>query len=327
MIGLRRRVMASVALGFVAAALAGPASAQPAFPTKPITFVVNFPPGGPSDILARLIGVQVTAALGQPVVVDNKAGATGAIGATAVAKSAPDGHTVLFAIDSLFTVTPTLLPGQFDPASLKPVMLMASSGLTLAVNPVVPADRARTLVALGRYQELSFASGGNGSPGHLAAAILKDKTGLKVLHVPYRGNTPAVLAVVQGEAQAGVLATPGFMPHVRSGKLRALLVTGAARSVLLPDVPTVHELQLPELAELALEVLYLAYVPAATPDGVVAVLARAFQRALEQPELRERLDQLDMVPVLTTGDAVTARLAALRERYAPTIRATGMTAD
>jgi tripartite-type tricarboxylate transporter receptor subunit TctC len=257
-------------------------------------------------------------------VVDHKAGATGAIGAAAVAKSPPDGYTVLIAIDSLFTVTPTLQPGLFDTATVKPVILMATAGLTLAVHPAVPADRAQTLVALGRSRDLTFASGGNGSPGHLAAAILMDKTGLKVVHVPYRGNTPAVMAVVQGEAQAGILATPGFMPHIQAGTLRALAVTGQNRSVLLPDVPTVREIGLPELE---VEILWLACVPAATPDAIVAVLARAIAEALAQPDMRERLVQLDMTPQTATGDAVTARLAALRARYAPTIRATGMTAD
>ncbi len=256
--------------------------------------------------------------------VDHKAGATGAIGAAAVAKSAPDGHTVLIAIDSLFTVTPTLQPGLFDTTTVKPVIVMATAGLTMAIHPAVPADRARTFVALGRSRELTFASGGNGSPGHLAAAILMDKTGLKVVHVPYRGNTPAVMAVVQGEAQAGVLATPGFMPHVQAGQLRALAVTGQMRSVLLPDVPTVREIDLPELE---VEILWLACVPAATPDAIVAALAREIGAALAQPDMRARLGQLDMTPAAITGDAITARLAALRERYAPTIKATGMTAD
>ena len=315
-----------VALLVLAAGFADPAAAQPtnSFPSKPITFLVNFPPGGPSDILARLIGNRVSAALHQPVVVDHKAGATGAIGAAAVAKSAPDGHTVLIAIDSLFTVTPTLQPGLFDATTLKPVIVMATAGLTMAVHPAVPADRARTFVALGRSRELTFASGGNGSPGHLAAAILMDKTGLKVVHVPYRGNTPAVMAVVQGEAQAGVLATPGFMPHVQAGQLRALAVTGATRSVLLPDVPTVREIDLPELE---VEILWLACVPAATSDAIVAVLAREIAAALAEPDMRARLGQLDMTPAPMTGDAITARLAAMRDRYAPTIKATGMTAD
>jgi tripartite-type tricarboxylate transporter receptor subunit TctC len=221
-------------------------------------------------------------------------------------------------------VTPTLQPGLFDTTTLKPVILMATAGLTMAVHPALPADRAQTLVTLGRGQELTFASGGNGSPGHLAAAILMDKTGLKVVHVPYRGNTPAVMAVVQGEAQAGVLATPGFMPHVQAGKLRALAVTGQTRSVLLPDVPTVREIGLPELE---VEILWLACVPVATPDAIVGVLAREIGRALARPDMRERLVQLDMTPEAATGDAVVARLAAMRERYAPTIKATGMTAD
>jgi tripartite-type tricarboxylate transporter receptor subunit TctC len=323
MLGALRSVVLLAGLLAVAAGIA-PAAAQPAFPAKPITFLVNFPPGGPSDILARLIGNHVSAALGQPVVVDHKIGATGAIGAAAVAKSPPDGHTVLIAIDSIFTVTPTLLPGQFDPASLKPIVLIATSGLTLAVHPSVPADRAQTLVALGRYQELKFASGGNGSPGHLAAAILQDKTGLKILHVPYRGNTPAVLALVQGEVQAGVLASPGLLPHVQAGRLRALAVTSETRSTLLPSVPTVADIDLPELA---LEILYLACVPTATPDAAVAVLTREFQRALAQPDLTARLGQLDLTPGSMTGEALAARLAATRARYAPTIKATGMTAD
>src|ERR1043166_1162450 len=157
------RIVGVIILVAVAAAAAA-AQPEPAFPVKPITFLVNFPPGGPSDILARLIGIHVTAALGQPVVVDHKAGATGAIGAAAVAKSAPDGHTVLIAIDSLFTVTPTLQPGLFDVASVKPVIVLAPAGLTLAVHPSLPADRARTFVDLGRSRELTFASGGNGSP-------------------------------------------------------------------------------------------------------------------------------------------------------------------
>src|SRR5712675_1692426 len=142
MIGALRAVALLVT---AAAALAGPVAAQPAppavppaFPTKPITFLVNFPPGGPSDILARLVGTRVSAALHQPVVVDHKAGATGAIGAAAVAKSAPDGHTVLIAIDSLFTVTPTLQPGLFDTTTVKPVIVMATAGLTMAVHPAVP---------------------------------------------------------------------------------------------------------------------------------------------------------------------------------------------
>jgi tripartite-type tricarboxylate transporter receptor subunit TctC len=322
MLGAMRLAMVGIAASLVAAS--GAARAEAPFPSKLITFVVNFPPGGPSDILARLVGTHVAQALGQPVIVENKPGATGAIGAAAVAKGVADGHTVLFAIDTTFTVTPTLQPGLFDPTALKPVLVMVTSGSTLTVHPSVPAETAAALLALGRREPITFASGGNGSPGHLGAAILMARAGIQVVHVPYRGNTPAVLALVQGEAQAGVLATPGVLPHIQAGGLRALAVTSAARSALLPAVPSLGELGLPELQA---ETLFLAFVPTATPQPAVAVLAREMMRALERPEVRERLIQLDMTPAIETGPAVAARLAALRERYAAVIRTTGMTAD
>ncbi len=312
------------ALAALAAVAAGPVASQ-SFPDKPVRIVVNFPPGGPSDILARSLGDKLSAALKQPFVVENRAGAGGNVGAEAVARSAPDGYTVLFAIDTTFTVNPNLYRSMpFKPEDLKPLILIASSGLAVGIHPSVGSASLKDFVTKGRTETITFASGSNGSPGHVAASILQDTAGVKVNHIPYKGNTPAVMAVVSGEVQAGILATPGLLPHVQAGKVRALAVTSRKRSPLLPDVPTAVEAGVPALE---VEVLYLAFVPAATPEGVVTTLQKALAAALTAQDVQERLRRLDLVVEGETGAVVEARLAKARERYAATIKATGMKID
>jgi tripartite-type tricarboxylate transporter receptor subunit TctC len=323
-----RRRFASAALLAAWTALAAPAHAQPSaagFPSKPVRIVVNFPPGGPSDLMARAIGERLTTALKQPFVVDFRAGAAGNIGADAAAKAAPDGYTMLFCIDTTFTANPTLYPSMpFKPGDLKPLVMIATSGLTFGAHPSLGVSTVAEFLAKARGQETTFSNAGNGSPGHLAASILADKEGLKVVTVPYKGNTPAVLALVSGEVQAGILATPGLMPHVQAGKVKPLAVTSRKRSPLAPEVPTVIEAGLPQLE---FEVLYLAMVPAATPEPIAAILQREIVAALAVPEVRDKLTRLDLDVIGETGPGVAERLARLRERYAATIRATGMKAD
>lgn len=302
-----------------------PAAAQTSFPSRPITIVVNFTPGGPLDIMARSLAQDMTAALGQPVVVDNRAGAGGIIGANVVAKSAPDGHTILFSIDTPFTVGPSLgQPLPFALADFKPLVALAVSGLAMGTHPSLGLATAQQFVAKGKASDVTFASGGNGSPGHLAAAILREKAGIKAVHVPYKGNAQAVGAVVAGEVNAGVLATPGMLPHIQASRITPVLVTSRARSPLLPQVPTAAEAGLPDVE---LEVLYVALAPAATPDPVVRQLTAALQAAMAKPELQARLVRLDLNPTQEAGAAVTARLDVTRERYAGTIKAAGMKAD
>jgi tripartite-type tricarboxylate transporter receptor subunit TctC len=311
-------------LALAAALAAGPLAAQE-YPAKPVRFIGNFAAGGPSDILARTLGDKMSAALKQPFVVESRPGAGGNIGAEAVARSTADGYTVLFGIDSTFTVNPNLFKSMpFKLAELKPVMLIASSGLTVGVNPGVGAATLRDFVSKGQSETIAFSSGSNGSPGHVAASILQDTAGVKVNHIPYKGNTPAVMAVVSGEVQAGILATPGFLPQIQAGKVRALAVTSRKRSPLLPDVPTTAEAGVPALE---VEVMYLAFVPAATPQPIVATLQKAMADALRAPDVQERLTKLDMVIEGETGAAAEARLARARERYAATIKATGMKID
>lgn len=296
--------------------------AQGTYPAKGVKFVNNFPPGGPSDILARAIAEHLQSTLKQPFIVDNKPGAGGNVGADLVAKSPADGYTVLFGIDTAFTVNPHIYKTMpFKPADLKPVMIMASSGLLIGTHPSVGVKTVGELVDLDKKRTLNFSSGGNGSPGHLAVAVMNDVTGLKISHIPYKGNTPAVTAVLSGEVDAGVLATPGMLPHVKAGKITALAVTSRQRSPLAPEVPTVAEAGLKALEQ---EVIYLAMVPAATPEPVVQVLQRGFAEALAKPEFQARLKQLDMAYEGLVGAAASKRLADLSARYQRVIAKTDM---
>jgi tripartite-type tricarboxylate transporter receptor subunit TctC len=309
----RRTTLAALALSAALGAVLGTAQAQDAYPAKPVKFINNFPPGGPSDILARSVAATLQEMLKQPFVVENKAGAAGNIGADQVAKSPADGYTVLFGIDTTFTINPHLYPAMpFKPADLKPVVIMASSGLLLGVNPGTGIKRFGDLLSQGRARSLNFSSAGNGSPGHLAAAMLGNSTPVKTTHIPYRGNTPAVTAVLSGEVDGGILATPGMLPHVQSGKITALAVTSARRSRLAPQLPTVAELGLKSLEQ---EVLYLVMVPAATPDAVVQTLAKGITDALQRPDAKERQVKLDLFYEGQTGAAAAQRLADLSARY------------
>jgi tripartite-type tricarboxylate transporter receptor subunit TctC len=318
----------SAARALAAACLAlaaGAAAAQDVYPSRPVKIVVTFPPGGPSDIIARTVGDKLAGTLKQPFIVENRGGAGGNIGAGAVAAAAPDGYTILFGIDTTFTVNPSLyksMPFKLD--ALTPLMLLGASGLTVGVHPSVGVGTLKELVAKGQREPLAFSSGSNGSPGHLAASTLVEKTGMKITHVPYKGNTPAVTAVVSGEVQAGILATPGFLPQIQAGKVKALAVTSRARSPLLPDAPTVAEAGLPDLE---LEVLYVAYAPAGTPEPILQLLQREMGAALKLPDVRERFRNLDIEVLGEPGPVLGERIARTRERYARTINATGMKID
>lgn len=317
----RRALLAA----FAACALAAgtTASAQDAaWPAKPVRFINNFPPGGPSDLIARSLAEELGKQFHQSFIVENKAGASGNIGADYVAKSAPDGYTVLFGIDSTFTVNPHIYRSmQFRPEDLRPVMIIASSGLLIGVHPSTGFKTLHDLVASARRKPVTFSSAGNGSPGHLAAEVLTEATGAKITHVPYKGNTPAVTAILSGEVNGGELATPGMLPHVKAGKITALAVTSHTRSTLAPEIPTVAEAGLPQLEQ---EVLYLAMVPAGTPEAIVQKLQQAMAAALARPEMRQRLHNLDLHYEGLTGADAVARLHALSERYGKVIRATGM---
>jgi tripartite-type tricarboxylate transporter receptor subunit TctC len=278
--------------------------------------------GGPSDILARTVAEALQNTLKQTFIVENKPGAGGNVGVDMVAKSPADGHTIMVGIDTAFTVNPHIFKSMpFKASDLKPVMVMASSGLLMGSFPGNQIKTLKELVDAGKSRTLNFSSGGNGSPGHLAVQIFTDATTVKVQHVPYKGNNPAVTAILSGEVDAGVLATPGMLPHVKAGKINALAVTSRQRSKLAPNVPTVAELG---LKDLELEVLYVVMVPSATPDAVVQTLQKAVAEAFQRPDIQARLANLDLFYEGLTGAAAQQRLNDLSSRYARIARATGM---
>ena len=292
------------------------------YPNKTVKLINSFPPGGPSDVIARSLAESLQNSLKQPFIVENRAGAGGNLGADFVAKSTTDGYTVLIGIDTTFTINPNIyknIPYKIN--DLKPVMVIASSGLLMGVNPATQIKNVSDLIARGRGKGLTFSSGSNGSPGHLSAEILGDVAKVKVTHVPYKGNTPAVTAVISGEVDGGVLATPGMLSFVKAQQITPLFVTSRKRSAMLPDIPTSAEVG---LKDLSVEVFYVAMVPTATPNEVMAVLQKGMLEALSRPEVKARLEAQDLVIESETGQAAVQRLENLRARYAPIIKATGM---
>ncbi len=324
--GFTMRIINLLAAPLLASALLLSTTAQgQEFPTKSIRFINNFPPGGPSDMLARSISESLQTSLKQTVIVENKAGAGGNVGADAVAKSAADGYTVLFGIDTTFTINPHIYATMpFKSTDLKPLMILASSGLLLGVAPSTGIKDFKGLLAAGKTKGLNFSSGGNGSPGHMAIEVISEGAQLKVQHIPYKGNTPAVTAILSSEVDGGILATPGMLPHVKAGKITPLLVTSPQRSVLAPDLPTVAEVG---YKDLEMSVFYVAMVPAATPDAVMSVLTKSFEQAMKKPEFQARLKQLDMHLELQTGAAASKRLTDLSARYGRLAKATNMKPD
>lgn len=316
---LSRRGLCAVAAGL--ALLPGWATAQ-AYPAKTVKLLNNFPAGGPSDLLARTLADVLQKSLKQPFIVDNRPGAGGNLGADVVAKGPADGYTVLMSIDTTFTVNPHIYKSlPFKPADLRPLMVLASSGLLVGAAPGTGITTFKGLVEAAKRKPLNFSSGGNGSPGHLAVELFREAAKLDLQHVPYKGNNPAVTALLAGEVDAGVLATPGMLPHVKAGKINALAVTSRQRSRLAPEVPTVAEAG---FKELELEVLYVALVPRATPEPVVQVLEAALRDALRQPDVQARLAGLDLAPEALAGAAAQKRLDELSARYARIAAATGM---
>jgi tripartite-type tricarboxylate transporter receptor subunit TctC len=320
--GRRTVVRALLAAGAMASALMPQAAWSADFPERTIKIVVNFPPGGPLDIIARLVAARMSTTLKQAVVVDNVSGAAGNIGASQVARATPDGYTILMSIDTPFTLTPALNPtGSINTDDFRPVGVAGVTGSILAVHPSLGVDNLQALITKGRSEMLTFSTAGNGSPGHFGALMLAEAAGIKVNPIHYRGNAPAVLALVSGEVQAGVLGAGGLLPQIKAGKVKPLAVAGTSRSALLPDVATAPELGVPGLQ---LEFMFLAMAPAGTPDAVVSVLAKALADAVAQPDYQERMQAMDVVRSPLTGPAITAQLAQTRARYATIVKQTGM---
>lgn len=290
---VRRQLLCLMALAPLAlSALAPSAMAQAAYPAKPITLVVTYPPGGGADAMARLIAPKMGEALGQPVVIDNKPGAGGQIGAAAVAKAAPDGYTLMLDASS-FSVNPSLYPKlPYDSLkAFKPIGVVALFPNVVLVNANFPAKNMAELTSIASKSKdaVSYASSGNGSAQHLAGALFESAAKVDMVHVPYKGGGPALNDVIGGQVPLFFGNLASTLQHVQSGKLRALAVTSGKRSSILPEVPTLSEAGLKgtEIYE-----WNAVFAPANTPEPVMSKLAAAFQQALDSPEVKARVAQL-----------------------------------
>lgn len=288
-VSLIRVLFAAVLAGMLA-----PAAAQE-FPVKPVRLLVGFPAGGPTDILARLIGEKLSAQFGQPVVVENRPGAAGNIAADVVTKSPPDGHTLLYASNSI-AISPAISQVAFDPVKdLVPVTETASGSLVLLVHPSVPAKNVKEFIdyARARPGELTYASSGAGTITHFAAELLAVQTGIRAQHIPYKGSSPSLVDLVAGRVQFLIGAINTALPFVKEGRLRALAVTGLRPSAALPGVPTLAESGLPGFSAINWQGVF---APAGTPPALVARLNAEFARAVRSPDLAPKLAQQDMEP-------------------------------
>lgn len=310
---------ACIAAGLLA--IAAPGHAQPAaWPTKPITLVVTYPPGGGADAMARLIAPKLGEALGQSVIVDNRPGAGGQIGASYVAKAAPDGHTLMLDASS-FAVNPALYPKlPYDSArAFRPIGVIAQFPNVVLVNAQFPAKSVAELVALARSRKdaVSYASSGNGSAQHLAGALFESATKVDMVHVPYKGGGPALNDVIGGQVPLFFGNLASTLQHVQSGKLRALAVTSARRSSILPDVPTLAEAGVPgtEIYE-----WNAVFAPAGTPEAVVQKLSAALLKAIDAPEVKARIAQLGGEPQRTTPDTAQVFIRAQMALWARVIK-------
>lgn len=289
--------------GCLAAAFSLAALAQE-WPSKPVRFIVPYPPGGGTDIIARIMQNRLSEALGQPIVIENRGGAGGVLGTEAAAKSAPDGHTFLFTLSS-HTINPLLYKLAYDvERDFAPVTLIVSVPQLIATNPAQPFKTLVEMVDVAKAEpgKLAFASVGAGTPSHIAGELLKLETKVDLLHIPYKGGGPAATAAMGGQVQLIIATMPAIISHVRSGKLRALAVTTLKRSPGAPDIPTVAEaLNMPDYE---VDSWYAIFAPAKTPPAIISRMQAEVAKAIQTPELRQKLLEQGGEPVGSTPETL-----------------------
>ena len=304
-----------------------PAVAQENYPVKPVRLLVGFSPGGGQDLAARILGKYLAASWGQAVIVENRAGANGMIATEAVARAAPDGYTL-----HLFTANDTANAGTrakmpYDTLrDLAPVTAVSSSPYLLGVHPSLPVKNTRELIALAKARpgQLSYASSGTGSPIHLSTALFNRMAGVNMVHIPYKGAGPALVDLVSGQIQVSMASIASFMQHVKSGRLKALAVTGAARSVQLPDIPTIAESGVPGYEASTWNGVV---APAKTPPAIVVAVNRELVRLLALPEVTETFLKQGAEPRGSTPEAFGNQIKFEIAKWAALVKAMGLRAD
>ena len=320
----RATSLSALATTLLMALASFPASAQN-WPERPMRVIVPLPPGGPSDIVLRGAAPKVQEILKQPLIIDNKPGANGNIGSAEAARATPDGYTWLWTTDTTLTVNPHVYEKMpFKPTDLQPVIRASAFSQTLVCNPNVGVRTVADLVKKANASQMTYASGGAGSPGHLTTELFSTAAGIRMTHVPYKGPAPALQDMLGGQVECGFLAGPTVLPHVKAGRLVALAVSGAKRSPLLPEVPTVAETGYPGFdATFSL----LLFAPKGTPAAMVQKMHDAMAVALKTPELVERLAQSDQSVVAEDATRASARLTQDTQRWGEVARRINLKLD
>ena len=314
-------------LATVAAMGALPAVAQ-SWPTKPVTFVVPFPPGGSVDPLARLLGARLSASLGQQFLVENKTGASGSIGTGQVAKSTPDGYTFVVVFDT-HAVNPSLIPNlPFDTVKdLAPVMLVGTAPMVIVTSPNKPYKTIADVIraAKAKPDAMNYGSVGSGSLGHLTMMLVQQAGGIKAVHVPYRGGGPMMADAIGGQLETGIASVAAVGANVKGGKLRALVTTGEKRSHTMPDVPTLAEQGFPGLSAVA---WWGVLAPAGTPRPIIEKLNAELAKALNLPDLNKQLtEQLGMDLVISSPEGLQKWIVGEIDRWTKVVRDNNIRAD
>jgi tripartite-type tricarboxylate transporter receptor subunit TctC len=325
-----RRFILGCLLGLLA--VPGLTWAQAGWPSKPVRFVVPYPPGGPLDAVARLLADKLKEPLGQPVIVENKAGAGGNIGADFVAKAVPDGHTLVMGAVATHAINPALFPKlPYDPVrDFAPVTLVASVPNVLVLNSERAAQlgivSVQELIVYARTHpgRLNFASGGNGSAGHLAGELFKSMARVSMVHIPYAGAAPAQLGLLAGQTDLMFDNLASATANIRAGRLKALAVTTEKRTGSFPDLPTLSEAG---LAGFDINTWFGVLAPAATPPEIIRRLNAEFVRALQSPEVRERLARMGAEPAPTTPEQFAALIQRDLRKYDQIVKVSGATVD
>jgi tripartite-type tricarboxylate transporter receptor subunit TctC len=297
------------------------------WPTKPIRFIVPYPPGGGTDVIARILQSQLSGSLGQSVIIENRGGAGGVLGTEAAAKANPDGYTFLFTLSS-HTINPLLYKVNYDvERDFAPVSLIVSVPQLIAAYPGAPIESVADIVTLAKQHPgtLHFASVGNGTPSHIAGELLKLRTSIDIVHVPYKGGGPAVADTLGGQVPLLIVTMPAAMSQVRAGKLRALAVTTSKRNPGAPDIPTVAEaLKVPDYE---VDSWYAIFAPAKTPRVIVARMQAEIAHALQQPEIRHKLLEQGGDPVGSTPEQLDRVVKSELRKWAELIREAHITLD
>jgi tripartite-type tricarboxylate transporter receptor subunit TctC len=322
---LRRCLTCVLGVAWLAAPMSG--MAQAAYPNKPVKIVVSFSPGGTTDILARFLAQKLTDALGQSFVVENRAGAGGTLGNDFVAKSPPDGYTLLMGSASNLAVAVGMyknLPYDYK-KDLIPVAQVAGGPFVIVVNPQVPANNLRELIALAKAKpgQITFATSGNGTSLHLAGELINAMADIKMNHIPYKGTGPATMDTISGTVNMTLSDMVPFVPHIQSGKLRALAQTTAQRSRLLPDLPTVAE-TLPGYDATS---WYGIMAPAGTPAAIVQRVNQELTKILQQADVRTRYAGLGVDPVIQSPEQFAQFITSEQAKWADVIRRSGAKVD